>query len=207
MNTSPFFKPTVSTNALKASALNIQFQGPMEFGLLSPDALMAYCASKLRGLDAQVQAAFAKQKQRSDMSKALSALANELGPKADKDSGGIVKGDETTKQKINAAFTAAIQAAGPDTELGRRLQQQQDHFRATSTPDGGVGDDGVAPWEVKNFLDAVQRIQSDANSEGELEMIQLQSLMSQRQQALQVCTNLVASLGQSAMGIAQNVGK
>ena len=60
---------------------------------------------------------------------------------------------------------------------------------------------------MKSLSDAVASIQQDVNHEGELEMIKLQSLMSQRQQALQMCTNLVQSLGQSAQQITANIGK
>jgi hypothetical protein len=38
-------------------------------------------------------------------------------------------------------------------------------------------------------------------------MIQLQSLMSQRQQAIQMCTNMVQALGQSSQAVAANIGK
>ncbi len=53
---------------------------------------------------------------------------------------------------------------------------------------------------------AVENIQKDLNSSTELSMINLQSLMSQRQEAIQLCTNLVQSLGDQVNKIAENVG-
>jgi hypothetical protein len=44
------------------------------------------------------------------------------------------------------------------------------------------------------------------NSGAELQMIQLQSIMSQRQTAIQITTNLVQALGDQLNKIADNVG-
>jgi hypothetical protein len=55
--------------------------------------------------------------------------------------------------------------------------------------------------------DAVKAIQQDVSSAAELAMINLQSLMSQRQEAIQLATNLVQSLGDQCNKIADNVGK
>lgn len=54
---------------------------------------------------------------------------------------------------------------------------------------------------------AVKGVQDDINNNSELSMISLQALMSQRQEAIQVCTNLVQSLGDQVSKIADNVGK
>ena len=56
------------------------------------------------------------------------------------------------------------------------------------------------------IIDGVKGIQSDINSAAELSMIGLQSLMSQRQEAIQLCTNLVQSMGDQCNKIAENVG-
>jgi len=182
---------------------------PSEFALLTPEALLEFCKTKLEGLDAQVKSGFLKQQRRNRLSGALSDLVASLNSKADKASGGVAAVDNNLKQTIVAQFDAAIRAAGGDQGLVKRLQDEKARFEATAFPPEGQehNDAGVADWEMADFAEAVQNIQSDVNREGELEMIQLQSIMSQRQQALQMCTNMVQSLGQSAMGIAQNIGK
>ncbi len=52
-------------------------------------------------------------------------------------------------------------------------------------------------------------VQSAGSSQpsGNLEMIQLQSLMSQRQQALQIATNLLKAQSSSARTVIGNIGK
>jgi hypothetical protein len=53
----------------------------------------------------------------------------------------------------------------------------------------------------------LQTVASDAGSSSQLNMINLQSLMSQQQTAIQITTNLVQQLGQQNQAIATNVGK
>lgn len=54
--------------------------------------------------------------------------------------------------------------------------------------------------------DAVQNIQKDMNASTELSMISLQSVMSQRQSAVQLITNMVQALGDQTNKIVSNVG-
>ena len=48
---------------------------------------------------------------------------------------------------------------------------------------------------------------SDINSSAQMDMINLQSLMSQRQTAVQLSTNIIKSLSDSADAIVHNIGK
>jgi hypothetical protein len=60
---------------------------------------------------------------------------------------------------------------------------------------------------VKQWVQDLQGIQADINAGTEMGMIQLQSIMSQRQTALQLTTNLVQALGDQMKQIAGNIGK
>jgi hypothetical protein len=75
---------------------------------------------------------------------------------------------------------------------------------------GSVSDDD-GKMSIDSFKaatqDAVKGLQQDISSSAELSMINLQSLMSQRQEAIQLSTNLVQSLGDQCNKIADNVGK
>jgi hypothetical protein len=171
----------------------------IEYGMLSPELLLEYCKTKMRGIDDQVQRAFAGQKTRNDLSKALSDLANAFQKKE------ITADDQTTKNAAYKAFDEAIAAAGPTSQLGIELQALKASFTTDANGGSEHNDARVAEAELKTFLDTVGRIQTDVNREGELEMIQLQSLMSQRQQAIQMCSNMVANLGQTSLAIVQNM--
>jgi len=54
--------------------------------------------------------------------------------------------------------------------------------------------------------DAIGSIQKDLNSGTELSMINLQSLMSQRQSSVQMVTNMVQALGDQMNKITSNIG-
>lgn len=59
---------------------------------------------------------------------------------------------------------------------------------------------------MTELVSGLQGAINDLNSGAELQMIGLQSLMSQRQTAVQLTTNLVQALGDQANKIAQNIG-
>jgi len=177
---------------------------------ISPDALMSYCQTRLRGIDDQVQTAFAKQQKDNADSSVLSDLASQFTtpPKAldlssnspDSDLGGLspqayvdraIENLEHAANQMNdpQAKQALLEQAG---KLKNELNSNNKDFK---------------PEDFKAMTsDAVGKIQQDLNSGAELSMINLQSLMSQRQQAIQICTNLVQSLGDQANKIAENVG-
>ena len=180
---------------------------------LSPDALMSYCATRLRGIDDQVQAAFAKQQTANADSSVLGALADDQSftiPTDDKmnlDPGcnDKLSTGETANQQASEAVAALKEAAQKvsDPRTAQALLQAADKLQ--SDIDDKKTINGA---DFKTLTSgAVQQIQQDLNSGAELSMINLQSLMSQRQQAIQVCTNLVQSFGDQVNKIADNVGK
>ena len=189
---------------------NAELDGAMsEAVLLTPDALMSYCQTRLRGLDDQVHAAFAKQQQANADSSVLTSLATQFQlpskeldlSKGDPDSDlGNISPKEYVQNAIDALNDAAAKISDPQAkqaliEAAGKLQTKLD------------GGGKLQASDFKGMTsDVVGKIQQDLNSGAELTMIGLQSLMSQRQQAIQVCTNLVQSLGDQLNKIAENVG-
>lgn len=177
---------------------------------ISPDALMSYCQTRLRGIDDQVQSAFAKQQKDNADSSVLSDLASKFKtpPKdldmtstsADSDLDGMTP-TQYVERAVEDLKNAASQINDPTAK--QALLEQAGKLQAEI----GSGDKSFKPEDFKAMTsDAVGKIQQDLNSGAELSMINLQSLMSQRQQAIQICTNLVQSLGDQCNKIAENVG-
>ncbi|MDB4995927.1 MAG: hypothetical protein JWM74_3359, partial [Myxococcaceae bacterium] len=174
---------------------------------LSPDSLMFYCESRLRGIGEQIGRAVAQQqKSNSDIS-ALNELHETLnqyskGVNAE----GTVKGAEgdAAFQQMSAAYDAAISKVGKDTELGKKLIE--DKNRILNTNGQGGTDNIVLEHEMKAMTNNLETMVKDINGNSELQMINLQSLMSQRQAAVQLTTNLVQSLGDQMNKIAANIG-
>ena len=113
---------------------------------------------------------------------------------------------QTRLNGIDSALLQAIEKVGGNTDAGRRLTAVL--ARVDNTGRDGVSTDGgkISSDEMKAFIDDVKGIQTDLGASSELGMIQLQSLMSQRQVAIQLCTNLVQSLGDQQNKICANVG-
>lgn len=167
---------------------------------LTPDALMAYCQSRLQGLDSQVNEAFAKQQASNQVSSALSklladpALAIPDAALSGNDAGAKLKAAED-------AIRNALHNLNPDSAAYKALVDIANNIEK-------LPQDKIDATTFQNsIVNAVNNVQKDVNSCSELSMIGLQSIMSQRQQAIQVCTNLVQSLGDQCNKIAENIGK
>jgi len=170
--------------------------------LITPDTLLAYCEAKIRGIDDQVTHALANQRLRNDQASALGSLQATLSSYANG------TGDSAeTRKNISDAYDAAI-AKFPDGSATRaNLQQQKDNaLKDFDTGDKDGKNKGIDGPTAIQYANAVSDLSSSLNREGEMEMIQLQSLMSQRQTALQMCSNMVASLGETSKAIASKIG-
>jgi hypothetical protein len=71
---------------------------------------------------------------------------------------------------------------------------------------GPKGDGILSASELQTYTQNLTDAASDLNSNAELGMVHLQSLMSQRQMAVTLTTNLVQSLGDQENKIADNIG-
>jgi hypothetical protein len=220
-NTTQFAAANSSANAIKADtsvldapvitkslAMHPGFISETEF--LTPDSLLAYCAMKLRGIDAQVHTAFTSQKNRNAAGSKLSELQKSMQQFVNIPADGPDR--DARLASLQKDFAEAIRlAGGPDSPGGKRIAEIQANLELNAGVHGKqrwTGDKAdVSPEELNDYAQQLGAIQKDLNMEGELEMIHLQSLMSMRQQAIQMCTNMVASLGQAANGVAQNIGK
>jgi hypothetical protein len=162
---------------------------------LTPDALMAYLQSKLRGLDDQMNGLMNGQNALNDQQKALANLSGVL-----KDHTGD-QTDPAALQQMKAAYQAALGLFPPGSPDYDQLNQQYQSF-VSNAADGKVGGD-----EMSNFTNAIHDQSQSLSSDAETNMINLQSLMSQRQTAIQMCTNMVNALDQSCQAVAANIGK
>jgi hypothetical protein len=190
--------------------------GSLPPAMLTPDALMAYCENRVGSLDSQIQTIFAQQQQSSDLIKTIDTVANDVSVAGQNGVDGKTPGQlAALEQEI---VNAINQAGGLNTPTGAELNGALKSLDPTctavqsdpSTPasvvlqsSGASADAGQVAAAVKGLQNAAQ----DVNSGAELSMIQLQSLMSERQTAIQLTTNLVQSLGQQMNAIASNVGK
>ena len=218
----------MTTNAVMRSPhLSPAEIAPPTYGAyLTMDTLLTYCESRMRGIDTQVKEQFLKQKQANESSAALQSLMGAINACT---AGGIQPGGRGAHDLIRA-YQAAIMAVGGDPALQQRLVAERDAFIKAVGKNGGAelrsemaqsdywskplpdNADGqmvvsMSGDTVKKLADNLKGLQTEVNQGSELGMITLQSLMSQRQMAIQLTTNLVQSLGEMTNKIAANIGR
>lgn len=198
-------------------------------GYLTPDALYAYCATRLSNLDSQVQKLMTQQQVvATEQQKIQAALQDIATINSSLKSDGTTGTDPNSCMKIEGDLESAIswmKANDPSNPQISALESLHDKVMATGsgpyTDTGGVlhGYYGDKPTEgqtnqdncfgsdeLKSFTDSLNTINGALNSSGELGMIQIQSLMSQRSTAIQLTTNILQSMGDGLSKIAGNVG-
>jgi len=159
---------------------------------LTPDALMSYCRSRIEALDSNMWSAIHTQKQSIAASEALSGLMAKLGDIA-KDG---VHGDNRGSVK------AAIQAARDKLPAGVDPSAANALDAIGKACDGDLDGDHMK----QSVIEPLNAAKQDLSNGAELNMINVQSLMSQRQTAIQLTTNLVQSLSDQINKITANVG-
>jgi hypothetical protein len=183
---------------------------------LTPEALMIYLQTRLGGLDEQINLMFKKQQNmnriRQDLNAIQKALQSLKNDPADKNAQGSKHPDATKNGKPDLSLCAdyerqILQAIADikelDPALGARLE-------AELGKEGFILHDLNGQYltsEVKNTIDYLNTEVSRLESSAQLEMIQLQSLMSNRQTAIQLSTNLISALNESTKSIAGNIGR
>jgi hypothetical protein len=198
---------------------------------LSPDALMAYCQARLDSIGSQVQSILKEQ----ELSNGETSALQQVIATFQTYSAGVNSGDSQGASKC-ATMEAAlgglidqIKASDPAfADLGKLEQtyndllysgtgpqaatattpalQYQDESTYPPNANGARGDNILSTDEVQGFVQSLQGVASDINSGAQLQMIQLESLMSQQQTAVELTTNLVQSLGDQSEKVAENIG-
>jgi hypothetical protein len=196
---------------------------------LSAEGILAYCSSRLSVLDGMIESRFAEQKKRGQaLKEAGEVLAylsqfdhisdkggnNDVGHKnigADLLSFYDNCTDPKVKAKISEAFT---KMTGGQLILGS-------DGKATSSlgvdpADAGsgqralpllckdkIGAHNEAQWS--GFLGGIKTMQDGISKDSELSMIQMQSIVSQRQLAVQMTTQLMQAKNESVMCVVRNI--
>jgi hypothetical protein len=189
---------------------------------LSPDALMAYCQSRLDSIDGQVQTSFdSQQKNANEISQIDSVLAD---LKTYSSNGTTSPEVCTSLENSLAAVITQMKSSDPGCPALPGLTQTYNNMVWSGTggtngpqfidrdkyppqPVGNVsGDNDFSNDEIQSFTQSLSDAAANLNSGSELEMVNLQSLMSQRETAISLTTNLVESLGDQENKIADNIG-
>jgi hypothetical protein len=202
---------------------------------LSPDALIAYCQSRLDSIDGQMTDSFNEQQQSAETITQIDKVTALI-----KQYDGSAVTDPDTCKLLESNFQGLIlslRKSDPGcTELpamitaynsmvysgtgGAAFLRAKDPAappdptepdfidKSTYPPDTSTtqGDNDLGDTELQGYAQTLSDAAAHLNSDSELQMVQLQSLMSQRQTAISLTTNLVQSLGDQENKIADNIG-
>jgi hypothetical protein len=157
---------------------------------LTPDAMLVYCQSRLTGINTQCREIMTRQEKNAKAQAAAGDLLSTLYLYQD----GAVEGSQ--RENVGLGYDKAIATAGADSPLGRKLIHDRDTLFK----------DPADKNTMASLINATKNHQSELNSDAEIDMIRLQSLMSQRQTAIQLTTNIVQSLNDQANKIVANIG-
>jgi hypothetical protein len=224
---STYYAPPADPGGGTQPATDPAGDDPFSSGL-TPDALMIYCRTRLDSIDVQIRASFDGQRQNGAIVGQINALAEQL-----KGNGADIK-DPTAIRQLEQNFNAlihSIQATDPNSPVlpglirtyntlvwsgdgGKAFNHSTDPAAPDMIqpdlypPDKGSaqGDNVLGAPELQGYTQALSDAASRLNSDSELQMIQLQSLMSQRQTAIALTTNLVQSLGDQENKVVANIG-
>lgn len=205
--------------AAEAAAKATREETPTCAGLpqyLTPQSLVAYCDTRLTSLDSQMQTIFNQQQTSAASETALSSLASALNdlpqPGANAGSNPTVSVSVRRFDQLQNAYDAAIAAAGgPKTTLGKSLEGDLKRLSADfPVSEFGMSGDAnktypIPESTISNLSQNVKTYASNLNSDSQISMINLQSMMSQQQTAVELSTNLLQTLSQTANTIASNM--
>ncbi|HEY5146312.1 MAG TPA: hypothetical protein VII82_06080 [Polyangiaceae bacterium] len=165
---------------------------------LTPDSLMAYCQSRLDSIGSQVQSSFDQQNKNASEISQIQDVANTFKSYSTANQSGANLADMQTRL---GNLVNQIQGTDPNSAALPGLKDTLAQLNSSA------GDNLVVTTEIEGFAQNITDSANDLNSGSELQMVQLQSLMSQRQTAISLTTNLVQSLGDQENKIADNIGK
>ncbi|MBX3127623.1 MAG: hypothetical protein KF718_12945 [Polyangiaceae bacterium] len=160
---------------------------------LTADALLMYCQSQLNSLDGDIKMHMTQQQAALKHKAALAHIENKMKEFLDGTHG------KNHWHETGKAIDSAIESLDPNDPLRADLQQ----FKTDLWKAGSQKGLGKAEWQ--SHIDKIHERLEGVKGNAELNMIQLQSIMSQRQTAVQLTTNMLAKYDQTIASIVNNV--
>jgi hypothetical protein len=212
----------MSTTPIGTTTLNPLAAAGAPDATVNADTILAYCASRLNTIDGQIQARFADQTRNNELIKQTGKLQTILRKFPD----GMANGDEL---KTHDDWRGTHLEAGAelkklfnettDVSLRNRIAADYRTITGKEMPvEGGRAKDGPVElaldktmitgqskqqWDAR--IEDTKQLQDSVGKQNEMSMIGLQALVSQRQLAVQLTTQLMAAMNEGMKGICGNI--
>jgi hypothetical protein len=193
--------PSVSASSSNTiSPVQSSYDQGADVQSLTGDALLMYCQTRLGDLDNEINMRMGDQKAALARRQAIQSVEVALKKYGD-------NGPQNQEQwdACEAAISAA-QALLPPGDPGiaslEKFRFDIEHqYCRDIAPNPHYPKDG----EWKGTIDGLTKMEDDIKGGAEIEMLQLQQLMSQRQTAVQLTTNMLSKLDQTQDSIVKNL--
>lgn len=193
--------PQHAANAAAVGAPSL-VEGPDLYnGAVTAESLYVYLQTRLTSVDTQINEIFTRQQNTERVRSCLREIQSLLGPLNDENTGDAATPELVGIKEKALEQIASIRSIDPklaDT-LEARLQEQGQIFYGR--------DNYYSGDELKASRQVLDGIGGDLEATAQLDMIKLQSLMSARQTAVGLATNLTAACDRSLESIVANIGK
>ena len=193
--------PSVSASSSNTiSPVQSSYDQGAEVQSLTGDALLMYCQARMGDLDSEINMRMGDQKAALDRRQAIQSAEVEL--KKYGDSGPQNQAQWDACETALKAAEAMLPPGDPGAASIEKFRVDLEHqYCKDVAPDPHYPKDG----EWKGTLDGLTKMEDDIKGGAEIEMLQLQQLMSQRQTAVQLTTNMMSKLDQTQDSIVKNV--
>jgi len=190
---------------------------------LTSDSLMNYCDSQLSSIDGEIDTTMESDNDATQVSQQLQGVIETL----QQNSTGVNNNSnacEALETSLGNVVTQ-MQATDPNNpNLGPLTQTYNNMVWSGSggfanngpqfidptghppVQSGPQGDGTLSTDEMNSYISTLQGASSSLDSGSEMSLVEIQSLMSQRETAIQLTTNLVQSLGDQTNSIVSNIG-
>lgn len=175
---------------------------------LTPDSLMFYLSTRMSGLDGQIQDVFKKQQHSEKVRSTLNELQRLVGTLDEETKDGQFPATEAGQLSFVMQINQTLDALEKlDSDIGTKVTAELYNKGQVMGGKGQVhtGDQTYTGQEVKNTMEFLKNVGTDLDNTAQMNMIRLQSLMSSRQTAVQLCTNLIANYAETEKSIISNI--
>ena len=191
---------------------------------LTPESLLSYCAAQLRNMDGDIAARMRGQQSSRAAQNKLNEIREFL---KNYDTGaGIGADDELAPPKVLQGLKDAYDLLPEGSPQREEIESLFNRFRNTCCMNGAsesvslkhytaaqIAADGKRQGannnadqkEIQSFLSSLTDISGSITKNTELDMINLQSLISQRGMAIQLTTNMMSKLNESLFSVVANL--
>ena len=177
------------------SPTNATFDPYSNPNALSGDALLIYCRSQLNSYDSDIKSFLDEQRLDLARKKALGSIENTMK-----------KYTETLspagQQECLKVWTDAINSLPAGDPMRAEMQKEFAKFQAQTQTTAGFTKEQWA-----GYMGDVQSMIENVSGNAEINMIQLQTIMSQRQTAVQLTTSMLSKFDEGTKSILSNIGR